>query len=424
MFASNKGVKIFYEIHGHGEMTMVMVPGFQIVHSEFFKRYYVPYLSRYMRVVTLDLRGSGQSDKPEAGYDLETMAEDIHAVAEDAGLGQFAMVGASLGVLLSIFYNANYPERVSHLVLLAGYARLVKSEDYPQGLPEDMLKGSVQLWHDHPEDMLKGFIDLTFPEKFTLRHKELVWEWAHETSPAIWEKGFVCSVYSEVDRHLEIINIPVLIVHGLADRNIDPLASEYLHQKIRGSTHITIPDAGHGFARTWPQINWHLLEFLVPERETVVHQTVDVEDTRILWVSSPIGLGHVKRDVAIADEIRKKIPNLRIDWLAINPVRTFLESIGEIIHPLSDELWNESSHFEAHGKDFRLNATEAYWEMDQLLNNNFMVFLDAIRNSHYDLVVGDESWNMLKRKSPTCGRWFSADLVLIRKFSAVIKEWT
>ena len=82
MYADSKGVKIWYEIHGQGEPTLVMVPGFQIVHSEFFKRYYVPHLSRHMRLVTLDLRGSGKSDKPETSYELENLAEDIHAVGE------------------------------------------------------------------------------------------------------------------------------------------------------------------------------------------------------------------------------------------------------------------------------------------------------------------------------------------------------
>ena len=71
MYAENNGVKIWYEVHGQGEPTLVIVHGFQIAYSEFFKRAYVPFLSRHMRVVTLDLRGNGRSDRPEIGYDLE-----------------------------------------------------------------------------------------------------------------------------------------------------------------------------------------------------------------------------------------------------------------------------------------------------------------------------------------------------------------
>jgi predicted glycosyltransferase len=115
---------------------------------------------------------------------------------------------------------------------------------------------------------------------------------------------------------------------------------------------------------------------------------------RILWISSPIGLGHVKRDLAVAAEIRKKIPSVSIHWLSVNPVRSVLEGIGEQIHPLSNALLDESGHFESHGKAYSLNATEAYWEMDKLLNNNFMVFYDAVRENQYDLVIGDESWEV------------------------------
>jgi len=394
MYADRKGVKIWYEIHGQGEPTLVMVPGFQIVHSEAFNRYYVPHLSRHVRLVTLDLRGSGKSDKPETGYDLENLTEDIHAVVEDAGLQRFAMVGISLGALLSITYTACHSEKVSHLTLVAGYARMVRSESYPQGLPEEMLKGSLQLWHDQPEDMLKGFIELTYPEKYTLRGMELIWQWAHETSPSIREQGFSCSVFSNVDRHLEKIDVPVLIIHGQADRNVHPSASEYLHQKIKGSKYISISDSGHAFPRTWPQVSRHILDFLMPLTKAPVSEKVYKSAAKILWISSPIGLGHVKRDVVIANEIRKTMPDLTVEWLAINPVRTYLENIGEKIHPLSDFLRDESSHFESHGKDFSLNATEAYWEMDKILNNNFMVFSDAVHIRPYDLVVGDESWEV------------------------------
>ena len=62
---------------------------------------------------------------------------------------------------------------------------------------------------------------------------------------------------------------------------------------------------------------------------------------RALYISSPIGLGHAQRDVAIADELRVLRPDLEIDWLAQTPVTSVLESRGERIHPLSAELASE-----------------------------------------------------------------------------------
>jgi len=396
MYANNKGVKIWYEIHGRGEPTLIMVPGFQIMHSESYKRYNTPFLSRHMRVVTVDLRGSGKSDKPEGGYDLVTYTEDIHSVVKAAGLNSFAMAGSSCGVAICTNYCANHPARVSHLILICGFARMVRSENYPQGMPEKELKGVVQFWHDQPEEMLKGFLELLFSEKYALRGKELFWQWAHETSPDIWAKGFSCSVHSDVDAALETLDLPVLILAGQKDQVVFPSASEYLHKKIRGSRYLPIDDAGHAFLRTSPQVCRHILNFLKPETTSPAPGKVHGAASRILWISSPIGLGHVKRDLAIANEMRKQKPNLRIDWLAIDPVKTFLENRGERIHPMSELLGDESGYFESHGSAaFALNATEAYWKMDKLLHNNFMVFTDVLNESPYDLVVGDESWDVI-----------------------------
>jgi pimeloyl-ACP methyl ester carboxylesterase/UDP:flavonoid glycosyltransferase YjiC (YdhE family) len=349
-----------------------------------------------MRVVTLDLRGSGKSDGPEGGYDLESWTDDIHAVVEDAGPDNFAMAGSSCGVSMCINYCASHPDKVSHLILMNGFARMTRSDSYPPGMPEEDLKGIVQFWHDQPEAMLKGFIELLCSEKYTLRAKELIWQWAHETSPAIWAKGFSCSVETNVDAILENLDLPVLIFAGQTDRVVFPSASEYLHQKIRGSQFVPIEHAGHGFLRTWPLVGRHVLNFLKPETTSPAPATVQEGAARILWISSPIGLGHVKRDLVIADEMRKQKPDLSIDWLAMDPVKTFLENRGEHIHPMSQFLWDESGRFESHATGaYSLNATEAYWEMDKLLNNNFMVVTDVLNEYPYDLVVGDESWEVL-----------------------------
>ena len=379
MYAENNGVKIWYEVHGQGEPTMVMVPGFQIIHSEEFKRTYVPFLSRHMRVVTLDLRGSGKSDKPETGHDLETYVGDVHAVVQGARLDRFAMAGLSLGTPIIIKYQATRTGRASHLILLSGSARMVRTEDYPQGMPKELLEGLLQNWKKQPEAMLKLFIELVCSEKYSLRYKELIWEWAHETSPKIWEMGFEVSTLSDVDEYLKDIDIPVLIVHGQEDKAILPTASEYLQQNIPNSMLMTIPDSGHGFIHTWPQVSRHILTFLKPEIRQPSPPRQHDKNPKILWISSPIGLGHVKRDLAIAAEMRKKMPDLTIQWLSVDPVRSVLEAIGEQIHPLSDALWDESGHFESYSTAYSLDPTEAYWEMDKLLANNFMVFTDAVR---------------------------------------------
>ena len=115
---------------------------------------------------------------------------------------------------------------------------------------------------------------------------------------------------------------------------------------------------------------------------------------RALYLSSPIGLGHAMRDAAIADELHALHPDLEIDWLAQHPVTDVLEARGERIHPLSAELASESGHFAAEAAGHDLNAFQAIRRMDEILVANFMVFHDAVSEGEYDLVIGDEAWDV------------------------------
>jgi predicted glycosyltransferase len=115
---------------------------------------------------------------------------------------------------------------------------------------------------------------------------------------------------------------------------------------------------------------------------------------RALYISSPIGLGHAQRDVAIADELRKLHPGLEIDWLAQHPVTALLEAHGEHVHPASAQLANESGHIESEAAEHDLHAFQAIRRMDEILLANFMVFHDLAREQDYDLWIGDEAWEL------------------------------
>ncbi|MCH6229997.1 alpha/beta hydrolase [Microbacterium sp. CFH 31415] len=115
---------------------------------------------------------------------------------------------------------------------------------------------------------------------------------------------------------------------------------------------------------------------------------------RALFLSSPIGLGHARRDVAIAQELRRLHPDLQIDWLAQHPVTRVLAKAGEPVHPASAFLANESAHIEDESADHDLHAFQAIRRMDEILVNNFMVFNDVVDETYYDLVIGDEAWDV------------------------------
>ncbi len=115
---------------------------------------------------------------------------------------------------------------------------------------------------------------------------------------------------------------------------------------------------------------------------------------RALFVSSPIGLGHALRDVAIAKELRNLVPGLQIDWLAQHPVTTVLGAEGERIHPASAHLASESAHIESESAEHDLHCFQAYREMDEILVANFMVFHEVVTETDYDLWIADEGWDV------------------------------
>lgn len=115
---------------------------------------------------------------------------------------------------------------------------------------------------------------------------------------------------------------------------------------------------------------------------------------RVLYLSSPIGLGHARRDVAIAAELRKLRPEVEFEWLAQHPVTTVLEAEGEIIHPASEHLVSESAHIASEAAGHDLHCFQALRRMDEIILANFMVIQEAVEEGLYDVVVGDESWDV------------------------------
>ena len=111
-------------------------------------------------------------------------------------------------------------------------------------------------------------------------------------------------------------------------------------------------------------------------------------------ISSPIGLGHAQRDVAIARQLRRLHPDLQIDWLAQDPVTRVLKAEGERIHPASVHLANESRHIESESAEHDLHCFQALRRMDEILAANFMLFHDIVRDQRYDLWIGDEAWEL------------------------------
>jgi pimeloyl-ACP methyl ester carboxylesterase len=113
----HKGITLAYEDRGAGKPAFVFVHGWACNRTFFAPQ--AEHFARRHRVVSVDLRGHGESDKPQGPYPIAAYADDIAYVIEQLGLGQAVAVGHSSGGMTVLQLAAAYPDRVAAIVMVA-----------------------------------------------------------------------------------------------------------------------------------------------------------------------------------------------------------------------------------------------------------------------------------------------------------------
>jgi pimeloyl-ACP methyl ester carboxylesterase/predicted glycosyltransferase len=406
-YAERDGVRLFYEVYGSGEQTILLLPTWSIIHSRFWKAQ-IPYLSRHFRVVTFDGRGIGRSDRP-AGADAyvpDEFAADAIAVLDATSTERAALVALSCGALWATALAADHPERVESVVYIGPAVGLAPGHperdvpfDEPLETDEGWARYNSHYWKRDYLSFLEFFFAKCFNEPHSSKQIEDCIGWALETDPetlADTTRGIGLRCSTETFRDIcARVRCPTLVIHGDQDL-VRPHAQGAALADATGGELVTLHGAGHiPSARDPVKVNLLLREFVDRRRgATSAWKRARARGRRALYICSPIGLGHAQRDVAIADELRKLHPDLQIDWLAQHPVTKVLEARGERIHPASAELANESGHIESESAEHDLHCFQAWRRMDEILLANFMVFHDLVTTEQYDLWIGDEAWEL------------------------------
>ncbi len=112
----HKGIKLAYEDRGVGKPVFVFVHGWTCDRSFFAPQ--AEHFARRHRVVSVDLRGHGESDKPQGEYPIAAYADDIAYLIEQLGLGKAVAVGHSMGGLTVLQLAAAHPDRVAAIVMV------------------------------------------------------------------------------------------------------------------------------------------------------------------------------------------------------------------------------------------------------------------------------------------------------------------
>jgi pimeloyl-ACP methyl ester carboxylesterase/predicted glycosyltransferase len=409
-FVDRDGVKIHYEVYGGGPETMVFLPPWTIVHARVYKAQ-LPYFSERFRCIAFDPRGNGRSDRPTdaAAYSLDNSIRDILAVMDATSAGKAIVVGLSLGGMHACMMAAHHPERVKAIVLAGTSATI--GPGYPYLAPahftaareryEGWDKYNRDYWHTAYADFSEHFVRNIFSDPHSTKQIEDGVEWAGDTTGAILAKTVEARTipppFDVGEAMYRKIRCPVLMIHGDNDQ-IQPYARACVVAELTGAELFTIPGGGHNPLGRFPAKCNALINDFLDRRLAIASAKRRASGARgpkkALYLSSPIGLGHGRRDIAVTRELRKLHPDLQVDWLAQDPVTRLLEACGERIHPSSSRLASETRHIELESGEHDLNAFQAIRRMDEVLAANFMIFQDAVEEGGYELVIADEAWDI------------------------------
>lgn len=271
-FVDAHGVMIYYMMLGKGEPLMILHGGPGASH-DYFLPYLLP-LARRHRLVFIDERGSGRSQKLEdpSGYTVDAMVEDAEAVRVALHLGQMDLLGHSCGGVLAEAYALKYQQHLRHLVLCSTFQSTSKMNKVfvamKDKMPRDLRlriesmeaaglfgKGKPYEQNRYPSEYMvaawgEGYFPYLYqnhpdPNYSPEANGVMAWDVYREMWGSHGEfviDGNLASV--EFDNRLPEIKVPTLITAGDHDE-CDPSLSEEMHKEIAESKLVIFPKSGH-----------------------------------------------------------------------------------------------------------------------------------------------------------------------------------
>src|SRR5207342_1300630 len=191
-YVERDGVKIFYEVFGSGEPTVLLLPTWSIIHSRQWKMQ-IPYLSRHCRVITFDGRGNGRSDRPTdaEAYAETEFAADAIAVLDATETPREIIVGFSMGAQRALLLAANHPDR-DEAAAFIGPSYQVGGEPVPArtvyewegelDADEGWAKYNRWYWRRDYRGFLEFFLSQAFIEPHSTKPIEDCVDWGLETT--------------------------------------------------------------------------------------------------------------------------------------------------------------------------------------------------------------------------------------------------
>jgi pimeloyl-ACP methyl ester carboxylesterase/class 3 adenylate cyclase len=271
-YAHSGDINIAYQTMGHGPLDIVIVPG---ANSHVESNHDLPgftaflhRLSRFARVVTFDKRGQGLSDRVSGVPSLEERMDDVRAVMDAIGSQRAILLGFSEGSAMSILFAATYPERVSHLVLVGGFARAGFS--VPDDAFEAVVTATVAAWGTG--QLMKGVIGTHDGNE---REIALLGKYERlSCSPGAFKTLMLMNRLIDVRSILPSVRVPALVLHSRADARVPVAEGRKLAAAIPGAKYIEYGDLPHAcFAGACEGLIGDVEEFVTGHRDGAFPET-------------------------------------------------------------------------------------------------------------------------------------------------------
>lgn len=258
-FVASDNTRIFYEIDGHGEQTVLLSCG-----GGCTTKYYdpfIPFLAEKCRVVRYDYRGHGGTDRTDGSISAERMTRDVHELAEHLGLDHFYLGGWSLGAMISLLYVDQYGEKGIDGILYVDMTPLNmarRQEDliYTNGgkLDADAFMTMLYKYNDADtggEAKMKRFFG-DHPEE----HADMIPIFQREAgrvAPAYRMAVNIMGANQDTRDILKRISIPVFHAYGTSHKVKSREAVIFLRRNVQHLTQVSFDGCGHAMFMEMPE---------------------------------------------------------------------------------------------------------------------------------------------------------------------------
>ena len=256
------GIQIYYEQQGVGE-PLILIPYLSADNACY--AFQVADYAKHFTCITLDLRGTGESDKPDGDMSIELYADDVASLMQTLGLPQAHVYGLSLGAAIGMRLAAKHPDKVKSLSLHSGWP---KSDEYLKTVVEGW-QASAKGFNSVAETTIRSIFPFCFtPEMYATRfdHVQALAGFVRsrpEMSVDAFIKQSNAVIAHDAESELGKITAPTQITFGNRDQVTSLRFADRLKNEIRDSELVVFEDCAHAalYEKT-QEFNERTLEFL------------------------------------------------------------------------------------------------------------------------------------------------------------------